>query len=206
MTEERFDIFDESGQQIGVEARSEVHRKGDWHQTFHCWLYRVHNGQLELLFQKRHPEKDTGPNLLDITSAGHLLAGERPCDGVRELEEELGLVVPYEKLRQIGVIRDVITAPGIIDKELCHVFAMECDQPLHEYRLQKEEVTGLLWVNVQELEALFADQLSQVAAKGFLTDAAGERYDASLMVKQSDFVPHEVHYYQEVFQAIKSWL
>ncbi|WP_372454640.1 NUDIX hydrolase, partial [Priestia aryabhattai] len=81
---------------------------GLWHQTFHCWIYRVVNDQIEMLFQKRHPQKDTCPDLLDITSAGHLLASEQPCDGVRELEEELGLSVSFEELDKLGVIRDVM--------------------------------------------------------------------------------------------------
>ncbi|MDN4093231.1 MULTISPECIES: NUDIX hydrolase [Brevibacillus] len=205
MKEELLDIFDGAGNHIGVEARSDVHRLGYWHQTFHCWIYRIHAGQVELLFQKRHPQKDTCPDLLDITSAGHLLAAEQSCDGVRELQEELGLAVPFEQLREIGVISDVMTSPGIIDKELCHVFAIACDQPLHEYRLQADEVTGLFWVKLHELEQLFAGQLPHVEAQGFLTDEAGRRCEANVQVDESAFVPHETHYYEAVFRAIKSW-
>ncbi|MGF9821251.1 NUDIX hydrolase [Brevibacillus agri] len=205
MKEELLDIFDDSGNPIGVKPRSEVHRLGYWHQTFHCWVYRVCSGQAELLFQKRHPQKDTCPNLLDITSAGHLLAGEQPCDGVRELQEELGLAVSWEELRQIGVIRDVKTVPGVIDKELCHVFATLCDQPLLEYRLQAEEVTGLFWVKLRELERLFAGELAHAQAQGFWTDETGSRRETTVQVDQSAFVPHEAHYYQTVIRAIKSW-
>ncbi|MBY0052725.1 NUDIX hydrolase [Brevibacillus agri] len=205
MKEELLDIFDDAGNHIGVEARSRVHRFGYWHQTFHCWIYRICVGQIELLFQKRHPEKDTCPDLLDITSAGHLLAAEKPCDGVRELQEEIGLTVSFEQLREIGVIADVMTSPGIVDKELCHVFALACDQPLHEYRLQAEEVTGLFWVKLHELEQLFADQLSYVEAQGFFTDETGNCCEANVQVDKSAFVPHETHYYEAVFRAIKSW-
>ncbi|UYZ15618.1 hypothetical protein A6764_17765 [Brevibacillus sp. WF146] len=67
-----------------------------------------------------------------------MLAGEEPRDGVRELEEELGLSVPYERLNPIGAVRDVSVEPGIVDKELCHVYAYECNQPLERYRIQQE--------------------------------------------------------------------
>jgi isopentenyldiphosphate isomerase len=203
MQEEQLDIFDEAGQHIGVQARSEVHRLGLWHQTFHCWIYRVVDGQIELLFQKRHPQKDTCPNLLDITSAGHLLASEQPSDGVRELEEELGLSVGFEELDKLGVIRDVTVAPSIIDKEMCHTFLYECDQSLREYRVQEEEVTGLFWVTLHELERLFAGEIGQMTVNGFLLTENSEQKDTAMIATKADFVPHEVHYYQQVFAAVK---
>ncbi|MED4585099.1 NUDIX hydrolase [Brevibacillus choshinensis] len=203
MREEQLDIFDETGAHIGVAARSEVHRLGHWHQTFHCWIYRVLEGKIQLLFQKRHPEKDTFPDLLDITSAGHLVASEEPEDGVRELEEELGLAVSFDELHRIGVIKDVGTAPGIIDKELCHVFAYPFDQPLHDYVLQPEEVTGLVWVDLDELERLFAGSGDKLEVAGFLSEPDGTRQDIVLQVDQTAFVPHESHYYQQVFTAIR---
>lgn len=203
MQEEQLDIFDEAGQHIGVEARSEVHRLGLWHQTFHCWIYRVVEGQIEILFQKRHPQKDTCPNLLDITSAGHLLASEQPSEGVRELYEELGLSVRFEQLSEIGMIRDVMSSPGIIDKEMCHTFVFECEQPLDDYVLQQEEVTGLLWVCLKPLEQLFNGALTEVTAAGFLVDENGSAIDTECKVTQADFVPHETHYYEQVFMAIK---
>ncbi|RNB86016.1 NUDIX hydrolase [Brevibacillus panacihumi] len=203
MLGEKLDIYDEQGRHIGVKPRSEVHRAGDWHQTFHCWLYRRAGEQIHLLFQKRHPEKDTCPNLLDITSAGHLLAGERPEDGVRELAEELGLHIAYEALAPVGVIRDVMTGPQIVDKEMCHVFLYECDQPLSDYKLQEEEVVGLLWVELDEIVDLFAGKTTSIQASGFLLQEDGAARDCALEVGLSDFVAHEPHYYHQVFTALQ---
>ncbi|MGG1661927.1 NUDIX hydrolase [Brevibacillus sp. NRS-1366] len=205
MQEEKLDIFDEEGQPIGIEKRSEVHRRGLWHQTFHCWIFRTTGQQIELLFQKRHPDKDTCPNLLDITSAGHLLASEQPSDGVRELEEELGLSAPFQDLHAVGIIRDVTSAPGVMDKEFCHVFLYECDQPLSEYRLQAEEVTGLVWVHLDEIEKLFAGQVSTIRARGFLIEGKIVNWDVDAEVDKTHFVPHEDHYYQQVFAAVKDY-
>jgi len=204
MHEELLDIFDEAGAQIGVAKRTEAHRLGLWHQTFHCWIYRVQEGGIQLLFQKRHPDKDTSPNLLDITSAGHLVASERPEDGVRELEEELGLPVAFAALEPIGVIRDIGKEPGIIDKEICHVFTYACDQPLHAYQLQPEEVTGLFWVRLDDLEPLFAGKRDRLEASGFLVEGdGGTKRDVALEVGQRAFVPHESHYYEQVFAAVR---
>lgn len=203
MREEELDIFNEEGRHIGIDKRSEVHRLGLWHQTFHCWIYQVAGEQVGLLFQKRHPQKDTCPNLLDITSAGHLLASEQPSDGVRELAEELGLSVSFDELHKIGIIRDVASAPGIIDKELCHTYAIQVDQPLSAYRIQVEEVTGLLWVSLDEVEKLFAGELDEIEATGFLLDQSEHPNDTQLMVTKADFVPHEAHYYEQVFTAVR---
>lgn len=203
MHEEVLDIYDESGAHVGVAKRSEVHCLGHWHQTFHCWIYRVREGKIQLLFQRRHPEKDTFPNLLDITAAGHLAASEMPEDGVRELKEELGLTVAFEALEPIGVIKDVGTAPGIVDKELCHVFAYPCEQPLGDYDLQPEEVTGLLWVDLDELERLYAGKQDRLEAAGFLSEPDGTRRDVTLQVERGAFVPHETHYSEQVFTAIR---
>jgi isopentenyldiphosphate isomerase len=200
---EMLDIYDESGRRAGVAPRGEVHRRGLWHRTFHCWIYCRDGQRVRLLFQKRHPEKDTSPDKLDITSAGHLLAGEEPKDGVRELEEELGLSVPYERLHPIGVVKDVSVEPGIVDKELCHVYAYECGQPLERYRIQQEELTGLYWVDLEEIVQLFAGEIPAVRAEGLEWRADGTAARIVLEANKADFVDHEESYYRTVFAAVK---
>ncbi|MDF2939105.1 MAG: hypothetical protein K0Q90_4478, partial [Paenibacillaceae bacterium] len=96
--DENFDIFDEHMNHIGTASRQEAHAQGLWHRTFHCWVLRKGSAGWEILLQLRHKDKDTFPGLLDVSSAGHLLAGELVEDGVRELEEELGIGVPYPEL------------------------------------------------------------------------------------------------------------
>jgi isopentenyldiphosphate isomerase len=203
VNDEMLDIYDESGQHTGAAPRGEVHRCGHWHRTFHCWIYRRDGQRVFLLFQKRHPAKDTSPDKLDITSAGHLLAGEEPRDGVRELEEELGLSVPYERLHPIGMVRDVSVEPGIVDKELCHVYAYECNQPLERYRIQQEELTGLFWVELEEAVRLFRGEIPAVRAEGLRWRADGTASRIVLEAHKADFVAHEESYYRTVFAAVK---
>src|SRR5215211_1788818 len=90
--EELLDILDESGRPTGeVVAKSEAHRLGLWHRCFHCWICGSEPGGSYLLLQRRAATKDTWPGYLDVTAAGHLAAGEGTLDGLREVEEELGL-------------------------------------------------------------------------------------------------------------------
>src|SRR5215510_7041074 len=100
---EIFDIYDENMRHIGTKERSAVHRDGDWHKTFHAWvIFRDERGDWVLL-QKRSADKDTFPNLLDISAAGHYSAGETMQDGLRELHEELGLTeAKFEDLIPLG--------------------------------------------------------------------------------------------------------
>lgn len=95
--EEHFDVLDEAGAKTGATApRSEVHRRGLFHRAVHTWLFCPSSG--ELLLQQRAACKDSWPLRWDISSAGHLSAGdESRSAAVRELEEELGLRFPASR-------------------------------------------------------------------------------------------------------------
>jgi isopentenyldiphosphate isomerase len=97
---------------VGTAGRLQVHADGWWHQTFHCLIISQRNDQPSLLLQLRHPDKDTFPNLLDISCAGHLLAGESAEDGVRELEEELGVQVAFSSLIPCGIYAEEDILPN----------------------------------------------------------------------------------------------
>lgn len=55
-------------------CRSEVHRDGDYHRAVHVWIYSESTG--ELLLQRRADCKDSWPGQWDISSAGHISAGD----------------------------------------------------------------------------------------------------------------------------------
>src|SRR5207302_643541 len=96
--QEYLDIFDDNLEHIGIVSREEAHKRGHWHQSFHCWLIRRDNGCQYVLFQQRGPQKKVYPGKYDITAAGHLTAGETEKNGIRELNEELGLSPAFENL------------------------------------------------------------------------------------------------------------
>jgi hypothetical protein len=54
--------------------RGDVHRDGDYHRAVHVWIF-AENTQ-ELLVQRRADFKDSWPGLWDISSAGHISAGD----------------------------------------------------------------------------------------------------------------------------------
>ncbi|WP_230632574.1 NUDIX hydrolase [Paenibacillus athensensis] len=203
---ELFDIYDSGGRWLGTAPRSQVHAQGFWHRTFQCWIVSRANGVPRLLLQLRHPDKDTFPDLLDISCAGHLQAGEDVADGARELEEELGLSVAFEQLWPCGVIAEEDVIGDLIDREFCHVFALICEQPLAAYTVQKGEVSGLFTVPLDAFRRLIAGEAEQIEAQGFVVDERGSRCSLERRIGRSELVPHPAAYYEMLFAGIDAML
>ena len=71
--DEFLDVLTEEGLPTGrTKRRTEVHRDGDWHRSFHLWI--VKEGRYVLL-QRRSQAKDLEPNKLDVAVGGHFSAG-----------------------------------------------------------------------------------------------------------------------------------
>ncbi|NQX58496.1 NUDIX hydrolase [Paenibacillus qinlingensis] len=202
-SEEQFDVFDEKKNWLGVAPRSEVHAKGLWHQTFQCWIITLEENVPKLLLQLRHPDKDLFPDLLDISCAGHLAAGETVKEGTRELEEELGLSVSFEDLIPCGVFAEEdLISDMLIDREFCHVFLYRCDQALRSYELQPDEVTGLFAVTVSEFKQLVSGEQAEITANGFKRGSNGEYEDVEWPISLKEVVPHPTAYFELLFQKM----
>lgn len=186
---ELFDIFDESLAHIGVKAREAVHRDGDWHQVFHCWVVgRERSGEEYAVLQIRADDKDMYPGKIDISAAGHLEAGESVADGLREIEEELGLRVKFADLVPLGSRLGIARYRDMIDCQICHVFLYECHLPLYAYNYCKDEIKALLKLPLAAGLRLLAGELDrlQVATVGYETKRIAIRAD--------DFIPSLDHY------------
>ncbi len=161
---EVFDIYDEALNHIGIKPRAAVHRDGDWHQVFHCWVVgRDAQGEFVIL-QKRGPAQDAYPGKVDISAAGHLVAGETVRDGLRELHEELGLRVNFDDLLSLGRRVGIARGERLIDRQICHVFLYECNQPLRDYTYSRAEIDGLLKLRLADGLRLLAGEVASVTA------------------------------------------
>ncbi|WP_407272593.1 NUDIX hydrolase [Radiobacillus sp. PE A8.2] len=197
---EYLDIFDPNQHHIGQATRVQVHQNGLWHQTFHCWIVSELQGRKYILFQLRHPDKDIFPDLLDISAAGHLSVGEEPLDGVRELQEELGIQVEAEQLESIGVIEEEFSRETFIDREFCHVFLHKSDRPLDAYMIQEDELIGLVHIELNQAMKLFKREITSAQVKGLMWNIEGLK-EVDLTVTMDDFVPHSKEYYMKVLQS-----
>ncbi|PCK22852.1 hydrolase [Bacillus pumilus] len=206
MEQEKLNIMNDQHVTIGTADRSDVHAQGLWHETFHFWLLKKEHDTVYLYFQLRSHTKKDFPSLLDITAAGHLLTEEQPSDGIREVEEELGLSILFEDLTFAGVIQDEILMPSFMDREFCHVYLYLNQEEHMNVHLQKEEVAGLYRTRFIDAQHLLTGQCERIQVEGFEIDASGERLEESRDVGKHDFVPHEPAYYQHLFQAINQML
>jgi len=189
---ELFDIYDEALNHIGVKPRDAVHRDGDWHQVFHCWVIgREANGDPYLILQKRRDHLDY-PNKIDISAAGHLKAGETVRDGLRELEEELGLRVAFEDLIPLGIRVGIHRIGEFVDCQICHVFLYECDRPLHAYHYQRAEIAGLVKLRINDAMSLFSGQVDCVKAASVGLDTA------DIALTREDFIKSVDNYVMKI--------
>lgn len=194
---ELLDVFDDNFVRIGSAPRDEVHRTGQWHQSFHCWLIRHVGSHRYILFQKRGPQKSIYPNALDITAAGHLTAGETPQQGIRELNEELGLNAVFEDLVPLGIRCDVAKIGSVTNREFCHVYLLESNRPLEEYKLQHDEVTGLVQMHLHDCFRLFTGEVESVIVEG-IELAENARRQVSISISQADVIPRLDAYYLKI--------
>ena len=206
MAIEKIACVTQDGALTGVATRDEVHRQGLWHETFHCWIVSRELGRTLLHLQLRSQDKADFPGLFDITAAGHIAAHESMKDGVREIEEELGLALAFEQLTPLGVVHDEISLPGFTDRERAFVHLYEGTQlDLADYRLQAEEVAGMAAVDFQAFFELCMKQTETIDALGFIETHEG-RQPLKQKLGLSDFVPHQSSYWKQVAIRIRHQL
>jgi isopentenyldiphosphate isomerase len=186
--QELLDILDETGRSTGeVVPKSEAHRLGLWHRCFHCWICGSDPEGYYLLLQRRAATKDTWPGYLDITAAGHLSAGEETLDGLREVEEELGLRVDPTRLVPLGTRKVEQQIPGGRDREFHEVFLLADDTPPERLRLQKEEVEAVYRLELDDVEGLY--ETGTAPAREYAQAKIG-----TTQISLAGFVPqNEVH-------------
>lgn len=196
--DELFDVLDVYGRATGrTKRRADVHRDGDWHRAFHCWVLDESESRA-LLFQRRGAHKDTWPSKLDVTVGGHYAHGETLRDVVREAEEEIGRAVALDDLIHLGT-RVAVGGmeDGVDDREIQDVFLWRSDAPLASYRPQPVEVTALERVALADALALFDGSVREVASRVLLP--TGELRDGR--VSRDDFVPTLDRYFYRVAVA-----
>ena len=143
--------LDADGKPCGYVPRLQAHAQGILHGASHTFIYKRKNGELQILLQRRSDQKDSYPGCLDISSAGHIEYGSDFLEtAVKELQEELGLVVEKDRLKvmftQSIVNEAAFHNKPFIDREIDTVYSLEMDVDVSRLTLQKEEVTEAVWM------------------------------------------------------------
>ena len=159
--------------------KSEAHRQSLRHGGAHVWIY---NSKGEVLLQLRHPSKAIRPNVWDVSAAGHISSGDTPKTTiVREFKEELGLNLDPDDLTFIGIKKvDEPMPGGWIHRVFNWTYLAKMDIDLNDIKLEKEEVTDIRWLPLDEFEAELKDPK-----------------------KKKKYTPTRIEFYEEVAREIK---
>ncbi|WP_339172766.1 NUDIX domain-containing protein [Solibacillus sp. FSL R5-0691] len=160
-------VFDQYYKQTGIEQRDFIHANGYWHEVFHCWIIEKTDCEWRIYLQLRSKNKKDYPNQFDITAAGHLLASETVEDGVRELEEEVGINVRFSQLISLGVIPYSIDNEKIKDYEFANVFIYELRGGIEQFTLQREELDGIYSVDLNQFILLATNKIKKIEVSGY---------------------------------------
>tara|TARA_R110002051_G_scaffold56046_7_gene103926 strand:- start:7670 stop:8224 length:555 start_codon:yes stop_codon:yes gene_type:complete len=176
--DELIDILDTDGNLTNTTAmKSEAHRNGWFHQTVHIWFYTKDGS---ILMQQRGREKDTYPLLWDVSVAGHIGSGkEIVASSLREVQEEIGLLILPSDLEKIGIFKSVHKhSETLKDYEFHHTFIAELKTPFSLLQKQDSEVEALKLIPIKQ----FGKELQNIV--------------------KHNYVPHGHDYYKTILDKI----
>ncbi len=139
---ELWDVYDfERNKTDKTMVRGEPFKTGDFHLAVHACIF---NSKDEMLIQQRQPFKEGWPNMWDITVGGSAIKGDTSQTAVeRELSEELGLKLDFQKIRPHITIN---FETGFDD-----VYLIQKDINIAKLTLQYEEVQRVKWASEDEI-------------------------------------------------------
>lgn len=138
----------------GKAPRSTVHTKGLLHQTVHLWILRHTSNGWQVLMQQRSSNKESWPNLWDMSVAGHISSGQTPVAAIlREMREELGIEKSAADMKFVGSYRlqynGEFQNQPFRDNELVYVYTcIDNDIDITTLCLQETEVQAIKWYDI----------------------------------------------------------
>lgn len=143
---EYFDVLDHYGNKTGkIAAKGAALQDGEFYLGVHVY---IHTPQNEFLLQRRAPDKEFLPDEWDV-HMGHVIAGETPQEtAVREVMEEVGLLLSPDGLRHIG------RAEWEGKHHFADIFFAQREVVLDQLILQPEEVTDAKLIPLEEMVAM----------------------------------------------------
>ena len=204
---ELLEVYDSEGQPTGVaKPRGAVHRDGDWHLAFFCWVARPTPRGPELLLQQRALRKDVFPGRFDASSAGHVRFGESLEEAAREIEEELGIRVQLSELTPLPRHRQQHHHPnGLIDNEHHALHLLAVGPPDSAYRPDPAEVLGLAWIDADDLVALAEGRADSATVRYRPVDRPDDAFGPREL-RAAELVPYDDGYHRRLVEQARTRL
>ena len=154
MPEDIFDVVNERDEVVDRQPRSLVHQLGLLHRAVHVLVF---NSRGQIFLQKRSMMKDRQPGLWDSSASGHVDSGEDyDTTAVREVREEIGLVLPRTPVRLFK-----IDACSETDQEFVWVYRCESEGP---FQLNVDEIERGGWFTIAEVSQWMARRPEEFAS------------------------------------------
>jgi len=185
-----------------VKLRGFVHDEGDHHGAIHLPVYSFIDGVPCILMQKRAANKSLAPNKIGTFAAGHYQAHETASDGLRESEEEVGLILTPNDVLYLGRRRYVSGVmeqeAGQINNEFQDVSLARCDKPLNEYTLQKGELEGIVRIPIADFVTLMKTEVPVLnGIESFMFEGTHPK-ETEISIEKNDVWPTIDNYYLKV--------
>lgn len=164
---EQIDIFNTTNHQVGQCDKKEAHRKGLWHRTV-CFLL-VDSKKKTIYFQDRTAASEMKTDDFFVKlNGGHLKAGEKVEDGVRELEEELGLKIDKAQLIPVGINQIAVDFSADYKiREFMYFFIIDLNQIPTKVLFTDREVKALIEFSPDEAVDTLTGKNEKVNAQVF---------------------------------------
>ncbi|MDR0461819.1 MAG: NUDIX domain-containing protein [Christensenellaceae bacterium] len=162
--EELFDVLNENGEFTGETiSREKAHVDGTYHRAVVLFLV---NSKKQVLLQKRSLSKKKWGGYWDVTSGGHVEAGELGLmSAIRELDEELGIKVKPEDVRYIGCRRTQTPKFGMNDNHFNEYFVAFKEVNVMKVKLQKDEVDEVKWIDFADFKNMVRNKNASLTEK-----------------------------------------
>lgn len=156
---EMVDLYDENRLPLGKTAERHAPKgKGEYRMVVHVCVF---NSRGQLLIQKRTMEKQIWPGMWDVSVGGGVDAGETSRQGAeREFREELGYPLDLTGVRPSVTVN--------FDGGYDDFYIVKKDLDETRFNLQKEEVSAVRWVSLEEAERMVEEGAFITYPRGFL--------------------------------------
>jgi len=142
--------------------RSLAHREGIPHEGVHLWIYKIIDGEIWILLQKRSSQKDLYPSVLDISVGGHVPFGLNDGKIQKEASEELGISVKDEELTDLGYFRyeEKIPQIDLFHREFQHIWIMNSDIDIDKYNFPDGEVEAVCLLRLEDFKSILSGEIN----------------------------------------------
>jgi diphosphomevalonate decarboxylase len=141
-------LVDKNDQVIGQAEKLAAHQQAKLHRAFSVFIYRIHNDEIEILLQQRHPDKYHSGGLWTNTCCSHPAPGEETLPAAQKrLKEEMGI---FAELKHVGEFcYQAKVGNDLIEYEYDHVFIGTTQDQI---QVDPNEIINVRWMKLSDLQ------------------------------------------------------